>query len=63
MNSLNKLIYISIIALLIIPGCRQISDSSNELALIYPNLQVGRTIVVKSPAAKEIYNPDESILI
>ena len=40
----------------------QLEDSSG-LDLVYPNLKVGKTITVSSPAESDIYTPGETILI
>jgi hypothetical protein len=48
MNGLNNL-FSSLIVLSLITGCRKLSDGSNDLDIIYPNLEIGKTIVVSSP--------------
>lgn len=63
MNSLNKLVYASIIILIFLTGCRKLTDDSNGPDIIYPNIEIGKTITVNSPSAREIYNPGDALLI
>jgi hypothetical protein len=63
MNSSIKILFCLIIALLIPNGCRQPSEDSSGLDINYPNLEVGKTITVSSPAERELYRPGDTILI
>jgi hypothetical protein len=57
MNRINNLFFTSLIVLLSLSGCRQISDGSNELALIYPNLEVGKQLLLAPRLQKKYINP------
>ena len=65
MNGLNNLFFSSVITLLIIiiTGCRHSTEDSSGMDIVYPNLEVGKTITVSSPVDREIYKPGETILI
>ena len=63
MNSFISLLLTALSCLLLVTGCRQITDGSNDFSLSAPYIYETKSIFISSPSAREIYKRGDVILI
>lgn len=62
-GNIHKLFLTAAVALLIIPGCRQLNEEGSDIGSISPNLYHVEKFIISQPEENDYFSPGETITI